>query len=246
MFGKQLIRWEHETPSAPEFFVMFNRTPARLHFTEANFSKAHRTPEHMPTVWLIDTRDGLCQRNWHSVARDFAQETPPERYVQRTIGPEVREETHRGLGAVQSQSVEPRAAKYPTESSLDAWPPLSQGLGSRSSTVAIESMIHQLLAKEHVLAARKLIEAVSSEDTGQGSVRRLRTILAKPIVRRRLPPQVDSSGDIDWLRKHPKSYSGKWVALAEGRLVAADESLAALRHHLKKLRLQTKPLLHRL
>lgn len=123
---------------------------------------------------------------------------------------------------------------------------LSRDLGSRSSTAAIESMIRQLLARDRVLAARKLIDAVPSEGASDESLRRLRIVLAEPVVRRRLPAQVEGSRNIDWLRRNARNYSGKWVALADGTFLAADESLALLRRRLRELAPKIKPFLHRL
>ena len=110
----------------------------------------------------------------------------------------------------------------------------SQDWASRLSSVSIESMARQLLANNHVQAARKLVDRVSS-DHGTGSLRRLRVVLAEPVVRRRLPATAQHSGDIDWLRRNAYSYSGKWVALGDGKLLAANESLPALRRHLREI-----------
>ena len=106
-------------------------------------------------------------------------------------------------------------------------------------------MARQLLARNHVLAARKLVNGVPSHHVAE-SLRRLRVVLAEPVVRRRLPAPAKHSGDIDWLRGNAYSYSGKWVALADGKLLAADESLSALRRRLRVLAPKIKPFLHRL
>ncbi len=108
-------------------------------------------------------------------------------------------------------------------------------------------MVRQLLAKERVLAARKLVAAVPSDDRVDEPLRRLRVVLAEPVVRRRFPAPVKRPGDdFDWLRRNAGRYSGKWVALADGELLAADESLAALRRSLRDLAPKIKPFLHRL
>ena len=128
-----------------------------------------------------------------------------------------------------------------TESSRLAAPGLLRVL----SSVSIESMARQLLARDQILAARKLVDAIPSDRFSE-SLRRLRVVLAEPVVRRRLPARAKRSGDIDWLRRNARSYSGKWVAMADGELIAADESLAALRRRLRELAPKIKPLLHRL
>ena len=139
----------------------------------------------------------------------------------------------------------PRTVARPDESGGDYGPKLSQVLASRLSSVSIESLARQLLARDQVLAARKLVATIPSEYV-PASLRRLRVALAEPVVRRRLPARARHSGDIDWLRRNARSYSGKWVALADGELIAADRSLAALRRRLRELAPKIKPLLHRL
>ena len=139
----------------------------------------------------------------------------------------------------------PRFASRPGESGADDGPRFSQDLASRLSSVSIESMARQLLARNHVLAARKLVDGIPSDHVTK-SLRRLRVVLAEPVVRRRLPAPAKHSGDIDWLRRNAYSYSGKWVALADGKLLAADESLPALRRHLKEFAPKIKSFLHRL
>ena len=139
----------------------------------------------------------------------------------------------------------PRPVPRPGEIGADDGPSLSQGLASRLSSVSIETMARQLLARGQVLAARKLVDAIPSDRVAE-SPRRLRVVLAEPVVRRRLPARAKRSGDIDWLRRNARNYSGKWVALADGELLAADESLAALRWRLRELAPKIKPLLHRL
>ena len=118
-------------------------------------------------------------------------------------------------------------------------------MASRLSSVLIESVARQLLVGDHVLAARKLVDGITSDHVTE-SLRRLRVVLAEPVVRRRLPAPAKHSEDIEWLRKNAYSYSGKWVALADGKLLAADESLSVLRRLLKELTPKIKPFLHRL
>ena len=142
------------------------------------------------------------------------------------------------------QHVEVRVAPPPVErgASLQA----RADLASRRPAVAIEVMLRQLLAHHRILAARKLAEAVSLDRTADESLRRLLIVLAEPVVRRRLPAGPKSADNIEWLRRNAGSHAGRWVALADGELLAADESLAALRRRLEHLAPHVKPLLHRL
>ena len=137
-------------------------------------------------------------------------------------------------------------ARPPDESLAEGLATLSRALGSRPTVVEIETMVRQLLARERVLAARKLVAAVPSDYSANQPLRRLRVVLSEPVVRRRLPVQTKRSGDIDWLRRNAAEYSGQWVAVADGELLAADESLASLRRSLRKLAPNVRPFLHRL
>ena len=142
------------------------------------------------------------------------------------------------------QSVEPWVAGPPAERRASFQP--AQDLGSRRPAAAIEAMLRQLLAGHRVLAARKLADAVPLDRTADESLRRLLVVLAEPVVRRRLPARAKSSDNIEWLRRNACSHAGRWVALADGELLAVDESLAALRRKLTELAPHVKPFLHRL
>ena len=138
-----------------------------------------------------------------------------------------------------------RFARRPDENGVDDGPRFLQESASSLSSVSIESMARQLLAGHHVLAARKLVDGIPADHITE-SLRRLRVVLAVPVVRRRLPASAKHLGDIDWLRRNAYSYSGQWVALADGKLLAADESLSALRRRLRELNPTINPFLHRL
>ncbi len=133
-------------------------------------------------------------------------------------------------------------------------PPVERGaslqaaadLASRRPAVAIEVMLRQLLADHRVLAARKLADAVPLDQALDESLRRLLLVLAEPVVRRRLPARPKSADNIEWLRRNAGSHAGRWVALADGELLAADESLAALRRKLREFAPPVEPFLHRL
>lgn len=109
----------------------------------------------------------------------------------------------------------------------------------------MESMARRLLANGRVLAARKLVDAAPSYRVADETLRRLRVALAEPVVRRTVPAQGKGSRDIEWLRRHAHRHTGKWVALVDGELVAADPSLPVLRRRLRRLAPTSKPLLHR-
>ena len=105
--------------------------------------------------------------------------------------------------------------------------------------------IRRLLAAGKVLAARRRLKAAAGEGTGAG-LRRLQTVLALPAVRRRLPAEPGGAADIEWLRRNGETYRGRWVAVAGGKLIDTDESLAGRRRKLEERPPGPKPLLHRL
>ena len=120
---------------------------------------------------------------------------------------------------------------------------------ARRPAAAIETTLRHLLAEHRILAARKLADAVPRDQALDESLRRLLTVLASPVVRRRLPARARGSDNIEWLRRNARSHAGRWVALVDGELLAADESLAALRRRLAELAPHAphvKPFVHRL
>ena len=105
--------------------------------------------------------------------------------------------------------------------------------------------IRRLLAAGKVLAARSRLTAAVGEGTTAG-LWRLQRVLALPTVRRRLPAEPGGAADIEWFRRNAETYRGRWVAVAGGKLVDTDESLAGLRRKLRERPPGPKPLLHRL
>lgn len=142
------------------------------------------------------------------------------------------------------QHVEARAAPPPVECGASI--ASAANLASRRPAADIEAMLRQLLADHRILAARKLADAVPPDRASDESLRRLRVVLAAPVVRRRTSARAGGADNIEWLRRHAGAHAGEWVALADGELLAADESLAALRRRLREIAPHVKPLLHRL
>ena len=159
-----------------------------------------------------------------------------------------------GEGPWRFATVPPRIDASTVARRKDAWgvvqpleahpvPPVERGaslrstadLATRRPAAAIEVMLRQLLADHRVLAARKLADAVPLDQALDESLRRLLIVLAEPVVRRRLPAGPKSADNIEWLRSNAGSHAGRWVALADGKLLAVDESLAALRRKLQQL-----------
>src|SRR2546422_8296750 len=107
----------------------------------------------------------------------------------------------------------------------------------QSVSALFESMVRQLLAREHISAARSLLQALPSGSTEGQSLRRLRVLLSEPRLHRRSAPRPGGSADLNWLTQNAAAYRGQWVAVANGTLLDADSSLEAL---LRRLR-QTSP-----
>ena len=119
-------------------------------------------------------------------------------------------------------------------------------LASREPTTTIELLLRRLLAEHHVVAARKLAEATPHDYSLNESLRHLLIVLAPPVIYRRLPAQANGSANIEWLLRNAENYTGTWVALANGNLLATDKSLAGLRRKLTDLGPDAEPLLHHL
>ena len=159
------------------------------------------------------------------------------------------------MGAGQ-RSLQPDAFGFQIGTSQAASPPakglefypgiLSEDFSARPSTEGTESMVRQLLAKGHVLAARKLVYAIRQDRGALERLRILRIVLGEPVVRRKGPAYRSHARNLEWLRRNGALYSGKWVALANGELLAADEALAPLRRTLRHRAPHVKPFLHRL
>ncbi len=152
----------------------------------------------------------------------------------------------RQTDAFQFQLAAPRLPRPHVKWHAHCEPTLFQDSWPRSQAVAVESMVRQLLARRRILAARKLVQAVPSEQAIDEPLRRLRMVLAEPVVRRRIPARLRRSGDIAWLRRNAGNYTGKWGALVDGTLLAAEDSLSALRRSLRERAPAARPFLHRL
>ena len=134
------------------------------------------------------------------------------------------------------------SAQGPVSHRLSAWKDLQLG----SSTTAVATMVRDLLAHDRILAARKLIDALPANQVSDAELRRWRGVLTKPVVRRKMSEGTVRTRDFQWLRENSGTYTGRWVALTDGELLAADESLTELRRRLRTIAPRAKPLFHRL
>lgn len=107
-------------------------------------------------------------------------------------------------------------------------------------------VVRDLIEREKIGAARKLLAALPLEYLSDPLLLRLLKTLAQPIVKTSQKRDVDRQKDYEWLRDHAQEYTGQWVALHEGQLLAASETLRDISEKVKALRLSHPPLLHRI
>jgi len=107
-------------------------------------------------------------------------------------------------------------------------------------------VVRDLIEREKIGAARKLLAAIPLEYLSDPLVLRLLKMLAQPKVKIREKQDIDRQKDYDWLRDHAQEYTGRWVALHNGQLLAAAATLRDISEKLKVLRLSRPPLLHRI
>jgi hypothetical protein len=93
------------------------------------------------------------------------------------------------------------------------------------------------------LEARRIL-GIAGEFIPQDS--KVRELLAPPRVRRSSERGVDRSPEFRWLKANAEAYRGKWVALAEERLIACADSLRDLLSQLASISTERKPLIHRI
>lgn len=106
-------------------------------------------------------------------------------------------------------------------------------------------VVRDLIERDKVSAARELLSGLPVEYLSDRLVLRLLRTLARPIVKKSKKQDIDREKDYAWLRDHGGDYSGQWVALDDGQLVAVSATLREIRAKVKALRLSHPPLLHR-
>ena len=119
----------------------------------------------------------------------------------------------------------------------------NDGQTVRASAIAV---VRDLLQKEQITAARRLLHLLSADVLDDPAMERLRRALAAPVVRASEHRDVERRDEYGWLRHHAGEYRGQWVALAGNRLVAHAPTLRELRARLSAETIDRPPLLHRL
>lgn len=102
---------------------------------------------------------------------------------------------------------------------------LQESLNTDQTELAVVRSVKYLLSNGQIEEARKLASSLP----GSSISARLKRLLAPPVVRSASDdsrPEIGS--DFHWLRKKAIQFTGLWVALSNGRLLASAESLKAL------------------
>ena len=115
-----------------------------------------------------------------------------------------------------------------------------------SVAALLESMVRQLLARDHVASARTLLQALPRAGSETPSLQRLRAVLLEPHLQRRSAARPGGAADLDWLVRNAPAYRGRWVAVANGTLLDDDHSLELLLKRVRHTFPSSAPLLHRL
>lgn len=123
---------------------------------------------------------------------------------------------------------------------------LTVDIGERVEVQPYLVSLRDLIEHEKIAAARTMLNALPLRFLDDPQINRLRKILAPPTVRTTPRRDSDRKSDYEWIRANQQAYRGQWVALAEGRLLAAATSLRELREQLKALQLERPPLIHRI
>jgi hypothetical protein len=79
------------------------------------------------------------------------------------------------------------------------------------------------------LAARKLARQGAYQHPEDSELETMARVLAPPrVIRADLPPTPNVAANQAWLRAHAEEYQGQWVALRDGRLLAAAPTAVEL------------------
>lgn len=150
----------------------------------------------------------------------------PSRQATRRTGTNDREASR---ARITFSALLMRAQQLQSRSQLLPSARISQGMSSHAEAAGpFPSFIAEFVAVNRIDDARALLAAVPSDQRIAGDLRAWSIALAEPQVRVRTEVVSDGRRDLDWLRRHASDYTGRWVALRDGVLVATAESLRQL------------------
>ena len=112
------------------------------------------------------------------------------------------------------------------------------------SVDSLASRIRSLIGGDKISSARRLADvAVRNHPDCEELKLLLESLYPGEVTRRKLP---DSShrNNMEWLTRHQEEHRGKWVALLDGQLVAADADLENVRVALNANGSDRRPLVH--
>lgn len=105
-------------------------------------------------------------------------------------------------------------------------------------------VVRDLIERDKIGTARELLSGLPLDYLSDPLVLRLLKTLAPPIAKQSKKQDIDRQKDYAWLHDHGREYTGQWLALEDGRLVAVAATLRDIRAKVKALRLSHPPLLH--
>ena len=123
--------------------------------------------------------------------------------------------------------------------------PVTQAMQQRDF-VSHVTAIRDLVRREQIGAARRLLDLLPASAMKERAVARLRRALTPPTVRPSGRKDHDHRRAYQWLRQHGREYQGQWVAVTEAGIVAAAPTLKQLRAQLRDLAPGEQPLIHKL
>jgi hypothetical protein len=124
-------------------------------------------------------------------------------------------------------------------------PSLSLGVAAKNIEI-IYRVALSLMESEQITLARKALTALPVGQQSDPIIMRLRNTLAVPVTKTSHKRDIDRTLDYQWIRDHAQDYRGHWVAVNNGKLLAAAVSLRELLEHVKPLNLEHRPLLHQI
>ena len=90
------------------------------------------------------------------------------------------------------------------------------------------TLVRRLIEKDQVGAARRLVQMALSQGSTDPKLAHWQMLLAPPVVRKSDVRDVDRDLDYQWIDEQSKAYSGQWVALLLGELIAHAPTLKEL------------------
>lgn len=112
------------------------------------------------------------------------------------------------------------------------------------SVDSLASQIRSLIAEERISSARLLADGAVRRHPDSEELKKLQEVLYPGEVTRRHLPDSSHRSNMEWLTQHQDEHRGKWVALLDGQLIAANTDLGVLMAALRPLASDRRPLIH--